>query len=655
MCSVFAFSQPAKEEVSVLDKRPHLKCDLEGIEINCLVDTGASVSVISSSVFRRLPNHWTLQKLPIPPGFRLSGASGSVLQLVGCYQLRMRVLGREIERPFYVISGLSKAQAILGIDFIKEQQMVISPDNVFFQNLSPRDVYKCSSICVLEDISIPARSVNRRSFAVRSATGQTLRPGITGICSSSSDTLGVWDTCGKTDNEGNVVTVITNITDEDLFMKKGTVVGHFNPLTSSDLKASRTEESIDAIFSDFSREPKEPYTGPAREPLTDKDRQFIEDNLKIKAPTDFYERYKDLCYKYHDVFSKSKFDLGWTDVVEHKVNMKNEDPIHVRQFRIPLEHRQTIYDWVDELLSKGAIEVSRSCFNTPIFLVPKPHGHGMRAVLDFRQINTASIPDRYTIREVRDCVDEIGMSGSDIFTTIDLTSGFWQQSLERGSRKYTAFTVPGKGTRYQWTVTPMGLQGSPASFARLIDYTMRGLQGVLTYIDDILVHSRGHLSHLESVEKVFLRLRKYGLKLNVAKSTFGASEVCYLGYLIDKNGLRPGSEKLDAVKKLEAPTSVKKIREFVGLANYFRFLIPHFALFSGVLTNLTKKNSGYVDGPLPAKAIEAFNYLKNALVNEPIVSHPRPGFTYHLSTDACAGDDSGKMVTRELLLTRVVP
>ena len=76
-----------------------------------------------------------------------------------------------------------------------------------------------------------------------------------------------------------------------------------------------------------------------------------------------------------------------------------------------MEHRQTIYDWVDELLKKGAIEVSRSRFNSPIFLVP---GHGMRAVLDFRAVNLNSVPDRYTIREVRDCVDEVGLAGSKV-------------------------------------------------------------------------------------------------------------------------------------------------------------------------------------------------------------------------------------------------
>ena len=122
----------------------------------------------------------------------------------------------------------------------------------------------------------------------------------------------------------------------------------------------------------------------------------------------------------------------------------------------------------------------------------------------------------------------MGLLWSKIFSTIDLTSEFWQQSLEESSRQYTAFTVPGKGTRYQWTVTPMGLQGSPASFARLIDYVMRDLPNVITYIDDVLGHALDHKKQLALLELMFKRLKKYNLKLNVSKSIFGASEVNYL-------------------------------------------------------------------------------------------------------------------------------
>ena len=91
------------------------------------------------------------------------------------------------------------------------------------------------------------------------------------------------------------------------------------------------------LFSLISREtPSEPVRGLSSDVLTTEGRKFMEDNLRINASQDVFHRYKDLCLKYHDVFSKSKFDLGRTDVVEHKVTLKSEDPIHVCQFRMAL-------------------------------------------------------------------------------------------------------------------------------------------------------------------------------------------------------------------------------------------------------------------------------------------------------------------------------
>jgi hypothetical protein len=118
----------------------------------------------------------------------------------------------------------------------------------------------------------------------------------------------------------------------------------------------------------------------------------------------------------------------------------------------------------------------------------------------------------------------IGRLDSDRYSCIDLTSGFLQMELEEESRQYTVFSVPGKAARFHWCVAPMGLLGSPASFARLIEYVMRGILGMLMYIDDVLVHNKGHEEHLKTVEEVLLRLRKYRLKLNADKSIFRATK-----------------------------------------------------------------------------------------------------------------------------------
>jgi hypothetical protein len=159
-------------------------------------------------------------------------------------------------------------------------------------------------------------------------------------------------------------------------------------------------------------------------------------------------------------------------------------------------------------------------------------------------------------------LDEVGKSRSAIFSTCYLTSGFWQQSLQEKSRQYTAFSVPGKGARYQWRVTPMGLQGLPASFARLMDFVMTVVKGIIMYIDDIHMHSRDHEQHLKSLEEVLWRLRKYGLKLNVDKTIIRARTVQYLGYTLSGQRVTLSKDKLAAIKDFLMPTLPRPCRNY---------------------------------------------------------------------------------------------
>ncbi len=172
----------------------------------------------------------------------------------------------------------------------------------------------------------------------------------------------------------------------------------------------------------------------------------------------------------------------------------------------------------------------------------------LRVVLDYRDINEKTFPDKYIIRDVRECCDEVGKEKSKIFSSLDLTSGFWQLMLEPDSRKYTAFTIPGKG-RYEWVVTPMGLHGSPASFARLMDHVMAGAEGVITYLDDVLVHAASHQKHRERLQTCFDRIRKFGLKLNLKKCLIGVNKIGYLGLELTQWGVRAGEDKTRAVKE----------------------------------------------------------------------------------------------------------
>jgi len=151
-----------------------------------------------------------------------------------------------------------------------------------------------------------------------------------------------------------------------------------------------------------------------------------------------------------------------------------------------------------EWLKLGVIQPARSRYNSPIFAVMKKDG-GVRLVQDFHALNNQSYTDKYSMKDVSECIGEIGRSGSTIFSTIDLTAGFWQMILHPRARPYTAFTVPGMG-QFQWVTSPMGLLGCPASFQRLMETVVNGLANVIVYIDDLLIHSATHQEHITALD-----------------------------------------------------------------------------------------------------------------------------------------------------------
>jgi hypothetical protein len=120
---------------------------------------------------------------------------------------------------------------------------------------------------------------------------------------------------------------------------------------------------------------------------------------------------------------------------------------------------------------------------------------------DFQELNLNSHIDKYSMKEITECIGDIVRANSKIFSTLDLTSGFWQMKLDEQSQPLTAFTIPGKG-QFHWITSPMGLLGCPASFQHLMEGVLRNLQNMIIYIDDLLEHSDTHELHLQILEQV---------------------------------------------------------------------------------------------------------------------------------------------------------
>jgi transposase InsO family protein len=338
-----------------------------------------------------------------------------------------------------------------------------------------------------------------------------------------------------------------------------------------------------------------------------------------------------------DIISADQHDLGRSDALKHEIELSDRTPVYTQQYRLPLEQIELVKDHLHAWLKAGIVEASRSKYNSPVFCVPKKDSNKLRVVLDYRKLNAKCLPDKYSIRPVDQCIEEIGHAKSQFFSCIDLRSGFWQLPLEDKSRHLTAFTIPGVG-QFQYTVAPMGLAGSPASFSRLMDFIMRGLSFVITYIDDCLVHSRTEREHAEHVRTTLQRLRQHGLKINIEKCVFGARKIQYLGHTISGTGITPGKDKAAAVANAAPPRNIRQVRSFMGLANYFRQFIPRFASLAAPLFALTRDKSGWKSGDLPPDAAAAFAKLQSAITSEPVLRFHTATGKYHLYADAAQGD-----------------
>ncbi len=166
-------------------------------------------------------------------------------------------------------------------------------------------------------------------------------------------------------------------------------------------------------------------------------RDEIRQRCHLQVPEEFHECYLDILCKHQDTLSIDKYDLGLAKDFKHKIHLKTQDPVYRKQFKIPEAHHQFIEQTLDKWLKMGVVKRSNSLYYSPIFCVPKKQGQGLRIVQAFCELNQNSHIDKYSMKEITECIGDIGQANPIIFTTLDLTSGFWQMQLDKDSQKLT--------------------------------------------------------------------------------------------------------------------------------------------------------------------------------------------------------------------------
>lgn len=329
---------------------------------------------------------------------------------------------------------------------------------------------------------------------------------------------------------------------------------------------------------------------------------------------------------------------GPCTIGSHTITMKHDRPIKQRYYPRNPAMQAILNEEVDELLRLDRIEPSFSPYSSPVVLVRKKQGT-WRMCIDFRQINAAAEPDAYPLPQINSILDQL--REAKYISTIDLKNGYWQIPLDAKSRPYTAFTVPGRGL-FQWKVMPFGLHSAPATFQRILD-TIIGPElhpRVFAYLDDIIVLGRSFEEHVENLTTVFNRLLKAQLQINFDKSEFVQNSLKYLGHIVCSEGIHTDPSKIEAIKEMSAPRTIKELRRILGVASWYRRFVPDFSTLVEPMTRLLKKK---IPWKWDTEQEEAFYKLKQKLTEAPILRCPNFAQPFFLQTDA-SGEGLGAVL-----------
>jgi hypothetical protein len=255
--------------------------------------------------------------------------------------------------------------------------------------------------------------------------------------------------------------------------------------------------------------------------------------------------------------------------------------------RIPFPLQSKVKEELDKLERDGVIKkvTQPTDFCAPLVPVKKKNNK-IRICVDFKKLNQSLKRPHLMLPNLEDIAPKL--SGATVFSTLDVSQGFFQVPLHPDSALLTTFMTP--YGHYCFQRVPMGINAGPEVFQAKMSETMSGLPGCEVIMDDVLIHGATKQEHDERLSQALRRIEMSGLKLNRDKCHFGKSEVTYFGHVINAKGINASPEKVEAITKLEAPKNVTELRRIVGMINYLGRFTKNLSTIMKPLTDLLKKN-----------------------------------------------------------------
>ena len=574
---------------------------------DCLVDSGATLSLLSSKVWSTIKGTVSLEKFDQ----EIVSASGNVLDTKGKANVCFVING--VKCVMDVVIAEMDIDAILGLDFMSMHDVIVDVVGMTMHikgtvcPLVKIGKIGCYQVIVKERVHVPSRS-------------EVILEGQMVDWDPSDDNIGIIETSDKflNSNRGVVARTLVkangkipiryaNFSNEDQILYPGTNIAEFCPA-----------QVLRAV--------QEVKTKPPR-------------NLP-KHLTELYERASEgmsstqkkqianLLGKYGDIFSKDEHDLGRTGIIKHKISVDNTRPIKQAMRRVPVHMQDEVDRQLDLMLEHDIIQPSTSPWASAIVLVKKKDG-SRRFCIDYRRLNDVTVKDAYPLPRIDESLDQL--AGAKWFSCLDLSAGYWQVEVDPDDRQKTAF-ITRRGL-YEFNVMPFGLCNAPATFERLMELVLSGLhwQICLIYLDDIIIFGKTFAEMIQNLDTVLERFAQAGLKLKSQKCQLFKREVDFLGHVINEHGIHTNPQKIECVKTWPTPKNITELRSFLGLCSYYRRFIINYSHVAKPLTRLTEKDQRF---NWTTECSEAFGKLKHMLVTAPILAHPDFTKPFILDTDA---------------------
>ncbi|KAE8239157.1 hypothetical protein A4X03_0g8690, partial [Tilletia caries] len=589
--------------------------DSESTPLPSLLDTGASLSSIDASLLARLGG--TAKGDPIVVhgiGDTRTLGYATITFFIDAHDARGMPVQLEARHDNHVLPSLGPG-ILLGLDFIVGHQLSIDPAGgraiagqyrFPVQESMAGPFAKEAELCVSRDVVVPACCHSWVPVDVGALAPDVDYSAHPRLMTNAAETIRLAGPMGIiTKATGHVL--LTNAGDEDVRLERRTPV--------ADAVAAHLGDTITTTNEVFHLGTTRPSSSASLYPQTASDSS---DDGPDAAPIDAFEgehgfgghlardaatvsvdehwrvgvgadgapdpRIVELLRKHREAFA---LDGRPGRVVDHEMEIHLREDAMLRPEaprRMSPEKLRACDAALDQLLYWDVVEPSASPVSFPVLMVKQQSK--WRFCVDYRQLNTATIPDRYPLPHIDAVFDTL--TGKTIFSSLDALRGFHQLPVKLEDRWKTAF-VCHRGL-FQYKAVPFGLRNAPAVFQRLMDRLLTALRWrhAVVYIDDIVVASRSMEEHLWALDQLLGRARQFGLKFGPAKCTFAVPSLVLLGRKVSGAGLAVWKERASAVTSLEPPTTLRDLYHVLGLFGYYRPFIPDFARVAGPLTELTR-------------------------------------------------------------------